>query len=504
VCCEWYTIVYDNTLNRVRFIDNYGYSNDRRPQEAVVDASNSIWIADRNLTLVKTITDITGQRHAPNGPRSSNVYAMQVANGELWCAPGGVGDAFHNLFNRDGVSTYIGGEWKTIYGDQYAASMDSLFDILDITIDPNNSKHVYASSYSGGLLEFSNGVLTHLYNEANSTLTPRPGGWLGIAGSAMDASGNLWVSNGNVSNCLSVRKANGTWQTFDFTSFGINGSSTIADILVTSTQQKWIILPGGGILVYYDAGNFAQPNNNNTKKVGMGVGKGDLPSAAVYCLAEDQDGEIWIGTDKGISVFYSSDAIFSGGEWDSKQIKIEQDGHVQLLLETETVKSIAIDGANRKWIGTQNAGVFLISADGTEQVLHFTEANSPLLSNEVNCISIDGTTGDVFFGTAKGIVSYRATATDGLDEFTDVYAFPNPVREDYEGTIAIKGLVKDASVKITDINGGLVYSTKALGGQAIWDGKNFEGKRASTGVYMVFCSNEDGSKTFITKILFVN
>lgn len=504
VCCEWYTIVYDNTLTRVRFIDNYGLPYDRRPQDAVVDESGAVWIADRNVTLIKAITDVSGQRYMPNGPRSANSYAMQISNGELWCAPGGVGDAFHNLYNRDGVSTYINGEWKTIYGSQSIANMDSLFDILDITIDPKNNKHVYATSFTAGLLEFNNGALTHFYNEANSTLSSRPEyRWLGIAGSAMDESGNLWVSNSNVSNCLSVRKSDGSWNTFDFTSFGMNSSSTVSDVIITSSQQKWIILPGGGILVY-NGDNFAAPTASNTKKIGMAAGSGALPSAAVMCVTEDLEGEIWVGTDKGISVFHAPDAIFSSDNWDSQQIKIEQDGHVQFLLETETVKAIAIDGANRKWIGTQNSGVFLISEDGREQIEHFTETNSPLLSNEINCISIDGNNGEVFIGTSKGIVSYRATATDGLDEYTDVYAFPNPVRENYDGPIAIRGLIKDASVKITDINGGLVYSTKALGGQAIWDGKNFEGKKASTGVYLVFCSNEDGSKTFITKILFVN
>jgi len=185
---------------------------------------------------------------------------------------------------------------------------------------------------------------------------------------------------------------------------------------------------------------------------------------------------------------------------------VEQDGHFQYLLETEVVTAIAVDGANRKWIGTQKAGVFLMSEDGTEQILHFDENSSPLLSNNITSIAINHETGEVFFGTDKGIISYKSTATKGSDKFKkeDVYAYPNPVREDYEGIIAIKGLVTNAVVKITDISGTLIYETIAEGGQAIWNGKNFNGEKAHTGVYLVFASNEDGSETIVTKILVIN
>jgi hypothetical protein len=50
----------------------------------------------------------------------------------------------------------------------------------------------------------------------------------------------------------------------------------------------------------------------------------------------------------------------------------------------------------------------------------------------------------------------------------------------------------------------LVYNTKANGGTAIWNGKLFSGERAATGVYLVFCTNEDGSQTKVTKFLFIN
>ena len=254
----------------------------------------------------------------------------------------------------------------------------------------------------------------------------------------------------------------------------------------------------------FDENGTWATGDDKMKKLTSLPGNGNLPSNEVECLAEDQDGEMWVGTDKGIAVFYCPDQVFSSSGCDAQQIFIQQDGHTQILLETEVVNTIAVDGANRKWIATQNSGAYLMSADGTQQIEHFTVENSPLLSNEIRSLAINPKTGEVFFGTADGIISYKSDATEGLEDYTDVYVYPNPVKPGYEGPIAITGLIENAIVKITDISGGLIYQTKALGGQAIWYGKNFKGEKAHSGVYMVFCSNDDGSKTFITKILLVN
>jgi flagellar hook assembly protein FlgD len=203
-------------------------------------------------------------------------------------------------------------------------------------------------------------------------------------------------------------------------------------------------------------------------------------------------------------VFYSPQAIFSSDNVDAQTIKLEQDGNVQLLLETETVQAIAVDDANRKWLGTSSSGVYLMSEDGTKQIYHFDEKNSPLISNNIKSISIDRKTGDVFFGTPKGIMSFRGSATEGLEQFTEVYAYPNPVRDNYTGPIIIKGLVANTIVKITDISGSIVRELNSEGGQAIWDAKNFKGEKVGTGVYMVFCTNQDGSQKIATKVVVIN
>ena len=494
--------VYDGNQILLNRISNYGFDF-ALPLAGVVDAGNNVWIADAKYGLVRSSANGSGERYLPNGPRTNAVFALSYSNKKVVSAPGGNG-----IFNTDGVSVFNDNSWSTIYGVQPGGNMDTLHDIVCIANDPDNENRFFACSNLHGLLEFRNGSMVNVFNPSNSSLKNQENApnyyAVRVGGAGYDTDGNLWMSNGETDNAISVRKKNGTWQSFDFT--GYVDKYVVGQLLVSKdNQQKWVVLTKqNSILTYRDNGTFATPNNSNTKVLTTAKGNGSLPGAKVNCIAEDDDAQIWIGTNVGVAVISSQDNIFGGGNFDAQQIYVEQDGHAQILLETEEVTSIAIDGANRKWIGTTKAGVFLMSADGTKEVYHFTAENSPLLSNEITAITINDETGEVFFGTPNGTVSYRSTATEGGEDFENVYAFPNPVKHDYTGVIAIKGLVKNAEVKITDVAGNLIYQTKAEGGQAIWSGTNFKGERAHTGVYFVYCANEDGSKTFVTKILFIN
>src|SRR5690606_22239667 len=180
-------------------------------------------------------------------------------------------------------------------------------------------------------------------------------------------------------------------------------------------------------------------------------GQGHLPSMDIFSLAEDHDDQIRVATGKGVAVFYNPDAVFENSNFDAQQILIEQDGNVQILLETESVSAILVDGANRKWLGTQTSGLYLVSADGTEQIAHFTAANSPLPSDNIISLAMDGTTGELFIGTDQGIVSYRGDATTGSLTAECISVFPNPVRETFTGPVAITGLVRGSDVRITDV-----------------------------------------------------
>ena len=195
--------------------------------------------------------------------------------------------------------------------------------------------------------------------------------------------------------------------------------------------------------------------------------------------------------------------VFSGDNYDAQQILIQDGDYGQYLLSEEKVTAIAVDGANRKWIGTEKSGVFLFSEDGYEKVLHFTEDNSPIFSNTIIDITINNFSGEVFFGTSKGLLSYRSDATTGSATQLETHVFPNPVRENYTGFVAIKNLVNNVNVKITDVHGNLVFETYSKGGQAIWNGKNKNNERVPTGVYLVYTSDVNGIEKIVSKILFI-
>jgi hypothetical protein len=317
---------------------------------------------------------------------------------------------------------------------------------------------------------------------------------------AFDSNHNLWIVN-TAASPLSVYRTDGTWQAFSFPG-ALTGNPFAGELLIDSYGQKWIDFNETGIVVFDER---RPAGSTRYRLLSTGTNAGGLPSADVRCMAEDQQGLIWVGTAKGVAVFYSPGSILDNTlNTDAQQILIYADGSYQYLLETEVVSAIAIDGANRKWFGTENSGLFLVSADGSQELLRFNTSNSPLPSNNITALAINHTTGELFIGTDRGIISYRSDATLGKDYCENTYAYPNPVRPDYKGPIAITGLVNNGQFKITDIFGTLVYEDRALGGQAIWYGTNFKGEKVKSGVYLIFSSDADGKNTCITKLLFMN
>ena len=278
-------------------------------------------------------------------------------------------------------------------------------------------------------------------------------------------------------------------------------------MIIDNNDQKWIVIRIYGpitspLLVFKE--DPTTPANSKYILLSQQAGNGNIPGQYVYAMAVDKNGAVWIGTEAGIGVFFNPENIFTGQNFDAQQILVQQGLYVQYLMENEKVTAIAVDGANRKWIGSEGGGLYLFSADGTKQIYHFTTDNSPLFSNNILALAIDPETGEVFIGTDQGLISYKGTATEGGENFSNVYAYPNPVKEDYDGLIGIKGLVSNAQVRITDIAGNLIYSTQANGGLAIWDGKNFGGEKAKTGVYLIYAGNDNGSQKIVTKLLIIH
>ena len=256
------------------------------------------------------------------------------------------------------------------------------------------------------------------------------------------------------------------------------------------------------VCIVYDDNNT--PDNRADDRylqLNTGEGSGGLPENEVHCIVNDKEGALWIGTSDGIGIVSCPGDVISGNCEAEKRI-VQFDEFAGYLFQNERVRTIAVDGGNRKWIGTNN-GVWLVSPDGDEILERFTKDNSPLPSDNIQKIAIDPETGDVYFGTELGLVSYRGQATDGEEEHKDLITFPNPVPSAYRGTIAIKGFAENADVRITDISGQLIYRTQALGGQAVWNGKDYSGRRPQSGVYLIFGTNKDGTQTAKGKMVFM-
>lgn len=472
------------------------------PTDAVVDEQESdvIWIADNGQGLIRAFRIFGINVFLPEGPASKNAFRLKHNKSQLWVATGSYDLSFSPLYFIDGVMTRRGPEWDSY---QFPQGSDWVRDMVSVAVDPTDPEHVFAPTWGKGLAEIRNGSLIQLYDTTNSTLrgisltSPE----VRLSDAAFDKEGRLWVANASSSRPIAMRKPDGTWRSYSFNS-GVNGRNT-GDILVDSLNQIWMSIQDRGLVV------MKVDENNDLagfKLVTDQAGSGALNQLKVYSMAVDRDGLVWVGTGKGVNVFYSPESIFAEGNqnWDGQRIIVSQGDFNQYLLDSEEVTAIAVDGANRKWFGTRNAGVFLVSPDGTEQIKNFNTSNSPLLSNTITSISIDQKSGEVFFATDQGICSYRSDANAGGDLFGKVYAFPNPVRPDYTGLVTVTGLVTDADVKITDVQGNVVFSGKANGGMLTWNGKLYSGERAATGVYLIFCSNNDGSQTKVAKLLFIN
>jgi ligand-binding sensor domain-containing protein len=466
-----------------------------RPYYAIEDEKQNVWFSDRwrNVRLASNYMNDCIPFNI-NAPYSEHATEIVIDDGNLWLATEtpGAGNDF-------GYYSLTEGQWDYYNNRSHPLELKDLTTCYRIAVHPENKK-VYVGSYDVGLLEMDGDKFT-FYNDTNSPLaTGADPERIRVGGLAFDNDKNLWISNNSAQNPIVVYKNDGTWQNdFSTTSKGLR------QVVIDNSGNKWFTVDGGSQgVVIFNEGNLEDPNDDQVRI--LNTSNSQLPINIVNSLAVDLDGDVWVGTNEGVVVFECGSNVFDPNCQGSKRI-VQVDGFNAYLLETEIVTTIAVDGANRKWFGTKN-GIFVQSPSGEEQVAFFDKDNSPLFDNSVTDIAIDPSIGEVFIGTTSGLISLRYDATEGqVVNSNNVYAFPNPVRPDYSGPIAIKGLARDANVKITDINGQRVYETTALGGQAIWDGKDYNGKRASSGVYLVFSTSTQQAENpdaIVTKILFIN
>lgn len=498
-----FAAIDENNLNVVNF-SSYG---NMRAENAIAIGS-MLYIADKNHGLVASDMGNSFEFIHPDGPGSNASFSLKIDNNNIWLASGNPlkdSGPWLNSWNNDGFSVFINGGWN-VFDQRTVQEFDprEILDVNVIEVDPEDPAHAYIGSWYSGIVEVKDNEVVNYYDPSNSSLQVRPvwEDFCGVGGLAFDENGVLWVTNAYAPRPLSALLPNGDWYSFPMNSV-TSDHKLLANMIINQSGDKWIIKPRTGLIVYSENGTVEDASDDKMVNLKNGEGQGGLNNEDVYSIAEDLDGEIWVGTDDGISVFYSPQDIFSDNPSDARQILIEQDGNYQLLLESQRVTAIAVDGANRKWIGTNGSGVFLLTPDGTEEILRFREDNSPLLSNFINDIQINQQTGEVFFATLNGLISYNGDAILGDTENNCHKVYPNPVRESYSGPIAITGLLRDAIVKITDVRGNIVSETVSNGSQAVWDGRNLTGERVETGVYFALATNIDGSSTCVSKILVI-
>ncbi|MEL6195229.1 MAG: two-component regulator propeller domain-containing protein, partial [Bacteroidota bacterium] len=423
----------------------------------------------------------------PEGPRNNSATGVAAGNGELYIAPRGFQGAFSPAVTFDGVYHFTAETGWTLSNDRNGGLPPDRAntDFARAYYDPF-TETAWLGSFGRGLASFQGGVLQNFYDCENSPISTIDGvcnldafGNTRVSGIDVDDFGNVWISLSLALQPLMVLTPTGEWVGYDKNRFP--SSLNAIDMIADQVGNKWMISRRNGLVVYNDNGTLDAINDDILISLRAGGGQGNLPSNDVTSIAEDKDGAVWVGSSAGVTVFFD---IFSIGQG----VIVDASAPIfngRPLLENEIVNSIAVDGGNRKWFAT-NSGAFLISEDGTEQIQHFTESNSPLLSNGVNDIAIDGKTGEVYFATDKGVISYRGDATDGATNCDEVLVFPNPVLADFEGNITIQGVTENAVVKIVTISGALVKEVRAQGGTAIWNGRDIRGERVSSGIYLAF------------------
>lgn len=494
---------YDTAMNYLGEVSNY-YWGGLVPNDAVYGSDGTLWVAHQWEGIIGLHPDGTEEYHAPDGPSSGdNTYRLVPFNYRMMLCPGGHSSIYANTYLSPNLFTAVGRQWSLL--DKSNGALDGMADLLDVAVNPRDTNELVAALWGYGLASIRDNQVQAFYNATTTSgaLVPYSSGSysrLNTGAVVFDRKGDLWVLNSHSTHALAVRRTDGSWESFSTQAMV---STPEVDKLVCDsiTGYKWFCGRSNIIYVHDGSSHMAKVNPNNGSK---------LSTDAVTALVQDQNGNIWIGTNKGIKVIYDGYKAFqNGGNGEVSpvtcaNITITNGEFAEYLMAYESITAIAVDGANRKWVGTANGGLYLISANGLEQLEHFTTVNSPLFSDKIIALGINERTGEVYVGTDRGLQVYRGTATYAESFPLDkVYAFPNPVRPDYDGPISIKGFTRNGIVHITDAAGHTVYSTTANGGQAIWNGRTQSGERVASGVYYVFASDAQGDNRSVAKILII-
>jgi hypothetical protein len=469
--------------------------------KSVFYTGNVAYISDFAFGLIQYTNENFRYLRPSSYPFSSKAFRVSSRGNRVFVSAGGFTAGVDPLgFFNEGFYIFERNRWTNVNKFSTPGYDSEIQDITVVKQNPITGK-VYAGSMKG-LLEYDFEKVV-LYNDANSPIEPAVGNsfFQMVTALDFDRQGNTWIINAITPEGLKVKTKDGQWYSYNLG----EGPEKYNNLFIDSYGNKWLTRRNDGVIVFRESNDISNVNSFDMIKLSVNPNNGNLPNNIVNAIAQDKNGSVWIGTNQGVAVFDCLDRIFDPTSpcRISRRVKSTLDEYTEFLFDNDAVRSITVDGANRKWMGTE-AGVWLLSETGEDEILSFNINNSPLPSNRINDIAINNETGEVFIATELGLASYFGDATEGAPNHDNLKAFPNPVRPDYSGPISITGLVEGAFVKITDTRGILIHEGFALGGKYVWDGSDFSGRRAKTGVYFIFSSNPDGSEKASTKIAFVN
>jgi hypothetical protein len=420
----------------------------------------------------------------------------------------GGGKDSNRLNNPGTLMVYEDGKWYNFDENAIAAKTGlPCLDFTTPTVDPQDPMHYYVGSWGEGVYEFKDNEFINLYSFNNSSLqTAIPGNnrYVRIDGLIFDNNNNLYMVNADVANGLSIFLNQKEWKSFYYPPLA---KSNVDRILISNANQKWFNFYRGttGMMALDENGTIGDATDDQFAYSTQFVDQQGIDiNASVYlAMAEDQNGLIWVATDNGPIYFTSMNQVANG--ICNRIISSDQYEAGYRPLEGIKITSIAVDGGNRKWMGSANSGVFVIDqSKGSEiQIDNYTTDNSFLLSNTVNSIAIDNQTGEVFIGTDKGLCSYQSEAIGGKPDYSNVYAFPNPVRPASNSQVVVTGLMQNSTVKITDLTGNLIKEGISVGGQYVWNCADRSGNIVKAGIYLVFAATSAGNQGVVTKIMVI-
>lgn len=481
------------------------------PVGLAFSTTGDLWIASGDGGVAYGSIPATGDtivpngQTAPSGPSEGLFTNVSIGKeGDLWVGGANANNTgFHHLKTD---ASWVAYSEKT----------------SPLLVNKSRFLHVYGSSdglgwagsEGGGVAKVDVGGSLELFGRQNSSLLPATGtsDFIIVGGAHEDLFKNMWFTTRASGAPLHVRTSSGEW-----TAFGpmvgeglLSRSTAYGKLFIDSFDQKWILIHDEDNfnrkkgLAVLGTGVLSNPSDDTFRFFGTkgaaGVG---LPSSEVNAVAEDHDGLVWIGTSSGPAFFVNTGIVSRDASAQPIWPQWADRSNGTFVLFGLKINDIAVDPAGRIWFATSEGAWLVESVEGGfSTVLHFKADNSPIFSDEVLAVAVDAKSGQVYFSTDRGLVSYKSDAVAPSEKVTELKVFPNPVRltDGESPQIFIEGLVASTTVRIVTPSGSLVRRLDSRGGRLSWDGRDESGNLVGSGIYLVIAVGQNDEGTAYGKI----